>query len=392
MDIFTSISLNYLPKARILATTVKNFHPDWKFHLLISDRESENTTAGKIDFTQEPFDRIVWAHELQIENIYAWIFSHSVVEICTAVKGPFLQQLVREGAKKIIYLDPDIAVFNSLKPLVDLLDNHAILLTPHLLDYSDDHQAISDNEIMGVMRHGIFNLGFFAVNSSRPEGQRFAKWWGDRLLHYCYADYDRGLFTDQKWCDLVPAYFEDYFIVRDPGYNVASWNIDKRRASKSEKGEFQIDDRYTLRFFHFTGYDSGAGDAMTQRYSGGNKTIDEIWDWYGKELQKNEQSTMGYFKNFYNYYDNGVEIPIGARHVYRQRIDLQKAFPNPYISEGDIGRYPGGFYRWYLNENPMISTQVGYISFLKSRMPQNSKLRRFYSALKNFFHRLGFKL
>ena len=163
MHIFTSISLNYLPKARILATSVKRFHPDCTFHLLISDRlSSKNKLIEEIKLTQEPFDRIVWIDDLDINNIYGWIFKHSIVEICTAVKGPFLQQLIREGAEKIIYLDPDTVVFNTLDPLISLLDDHAILLTPHLLEYSDYDQSILDNEIMGVMRHGIFNLGFFS--------------------------------------------------------------------------------------------------------------------------------------------------------------------------------------------------------------------------------------
>ena len=146
MHVFTSISLNYLPKARVLASSVKQFHPDWTFHLLVSDRiTNENRSIiEEINPTKELFDRIVWIDALDIKIIYGSIGNHSIVEICTAVKGPFLQQLVSEGAEKVIYLDPDIAVFNSLGPLVELLDDNAILLTPHLLDYSDDPKAISD--------------------------------------------------------------------------------------------------------------------------------------------------------------------------------------------------------------------------------------------------------
>jgi lipopolysaccharide biosynthesis glycosyltransferase len=348
MQIFTSISLNYLPKARILASAVKRFHPDWTFHLLVSDRITNgNKPTEEINFAQEPFDRIVWVDSLDIDDIYSWIFKHSIVELCTAVKGPFLQQLIREGAEKIIYLDPDTVVFNPIDPLIDLLDDNAILLTPHLLDYPDNPQSILDNEIMSVMRHGVFNLGFFAINPNKPDGARFAEWWGNRLLNYCYADYDHGLFTDQKWCDLVPSYFKDYYVIRDPGYNVASWNIDKRLVSISENGQIQIDGRYPLRFYHFTGYDSGAGNTMTQRYSNGNLIINDIWSWYHYELQNKGQNIFVNKKNYYNYYDNGIEITKDARQVYRQRKDLQEAFPDPYKTKGDTGKYRGGFYSWY---------------------------------------------
>lgn len=351
MQIFTSISLNYLPKARTLAASLKRFHPDSKIHLLVSDRlTTKNKSAEEINLAKEPFDRIVWVDALEINNLYSWIFMHTTVELCTAVKGPFLQQLIKEGAKKIIYIDPDIVVFNKLDPLLDLLDDHAILLTPHLLDYPDNHQSILDNEIAGTLRHGTFNLGFFAINADKNDGQRFAQWWGNRLLDYCYADYDLGLFTDQKWCDLVPSFFEDFYIVRDPGYNSASWNLDKRHMSISEDGQILINNKYPLRFYHFTGYDSGAGNTMTQRYSNGNLIINDIWSWYHRELQKNGQSIYGNKKCYFNYYDNGIEITKDARQVYRQRKDLQEAFPNPYKTKEDCGKYRGGFYTWYTHE------------------------------------------
>jgi lipopolysaccharide biosynthesis glycosyltransferase len=337
MDIFTSISLNYLPKARILANSVKRFHPDWKFHLLISDRFDEKVHQEVvINFSKEPFDQIHWVSDLKINNIFGWIFKHSIVEICTAVKGPFLQQLIREGAEKVIYLDPDIVVFNSLSDLDKLLDNHAILLTPHLLQFSDDHQSILDNEIMSTLRHGVFNLGFFGVNASKYDGRKFAQWWSDRLTDYCYADFDNGLFTDQKWCDLVPCFFEDYYIIRDPGYNIASWNINYRHLTFSTDGQILVNDQYPLRFYHFTGYDSGAGTIMTERYSQDNHVVSEIWEWYGREIKKMGQVRLGKFKYFFNYFDNGVEIPDRARRLYRQRKDLQEAFPNPFITTNPL--------------------------------------------------------
>ena len=331
MDIFTSISLNYLPKACVLAESLKKFHPDWTFHLLISDRlPLEGAEIVHAQLSQAWFDKVIWIDQLDIPNLHSWIFKHSVVELCTAVKGPYLQQLVKDGAQKIIYIDPDIAVFNELSPLESMLEQHAILLTPHLLDYADDPQAIVENEIAGTMRHGIYNLGFFAVNPTREDGQRFADWWGDRILNYCYADYERGLFTDQKWCDMVPAFFEDHHIVRDPGYNVASWNINKRQLSISESGQIMVNGRYPLRFYHFTGYDSGAGNFMTHRYCAQVELVEEIWNWYGRTLSRMAQDELGSRPCQYNFYRDGSPISKEDRLVYRQRVDLQTAYPDPF--------------------------------------------------------------
>ena len=54
MLIYTSVTRSYIPKARVLATSVKKFHPDWFFVLLLSD-----TIPRGFDLTDEPFDEIL---------------------------------------------------------------------------------------------------------------------------------------------------------------------------------------------------------------------------------------------------------------------------------------------------------------------------------------------
>ena len=143
------------------------------------------------------FDRVVFARDLGIPDFGSWIFRHDVVEACTAVKGPFLHQACGSGADAVIYLDPDTALFGSLEPIEHWLEEYEILLTPHLIDPNDEPTAIMDNDL-SASRTGIFNLGFVAIRT-RGEGARFAKWWNDRLLAYCYDDMESGLFVDQRF-------------------------------------------------------------------------------------------------------------------------------------------------------------------------------------------------
>ncbi len=336
MDVFTSISLNYLPKARVLASTLKCHHPEWNFHLCISDRNSFNI---KLETEGEPFDTILWIEELDIENIYKWIFKHTVVEICTAVKGPVALSLLQRGAEKVMYIDPDIAVFNRLDEIDRLLDQHPVILTPHQLEFEDVKSAVLDNEVCSL-KHGVFNLGFFAINNS-TEGNSFANWFNRRLLEFCYDDIPNGLFTDQRWCDLAPAFFQNLCILRDPGCNVASWNLSRRNLSFSRDGALLVNGS-PLKFYHFTGYDSGAGTVMTQKYSGGNHIPREIWAWYGRQIERNGQGEVGKVKWHFNFFENGEKIPQSARLLYRHREDLQEAFPNPFT----VGKN-GGYYGWF---------------------------------------------
>src|SRR4051812_24415374 len=101
---YTSASFSYLDRARVLAETLKRFHPDWTLWLCLSDREAP---GFHFDIEKEQFDRLVRIEELGIPTLPSWIFKHNVVELCTAVKGGMLCKMFEAGAQKVVYLDPD---------------------------------------------------------------------------------------------------------------------------------------------------------------------------------------------------------------------------------------------------------------------------------------------
>ena len=74
------------------------------------------------------------------------------------VKGVMLELLLARGAARVVYLDPDIAVFESLAEVEALLDRHDVVLTPHQVEPDKDSQAIFDNEL-GSLKWGVYNLG-----------------------------------------------------------------------------------------------------------------------------------------------------------------------------------------------------------------------------------------
>lgn len=81
---YTSISFSYLSRARVLAETVRKYHPDWTLWICISDREPDGFT---FELEDEQFDHVLWADEFGIPELRSWMFKHNVVEMCTAVKG-----------------------------------------------------------------------------------------------------------------------------------------------------------------------------------------------------------------------------------------------------------------------------------------------------------------
>lgn len=336
MDYYTSITSNYLPKARVLAASVKRHDPQARVHLLLSD-----VPPPGFDLAAEPFDTMLRLEDLPIENHRAWAFGHALVEMCTAVKGIGALEIVRRHRpEKLFYFDPDIVVFGGLEALGAELDRHAVLLTPHLTDPERSRAGILDNEI-SALKHGIYNLGFIGVRCE-GEGLRCLQWWSERLLAFCRDDIPNGLFTDQRWADLIPAMFDDVHVLREPQYNVATWNLSNRTAAGTAPDALTINGQ-PLGFYHFSGFDSGAQAAMLKAYGGDSPVLLELRQWYITQCEAQGQDTLGRLPCVYARFDNGEPITKMQRILYRERADLREAFPDPFAT-GDPTR---SYHHWF---------------------------------------------
>jgi hypothetical protein len=320
---FSSFTFAYLNRARVLFSSLRKYQPDWELVALITDVPPEGFPFLA---ATEPFDGVRYADSLGIARFPSWIFKHDVIEACTAVKGPFVKAACSGGGvDAVVYLDPDTCAFADLKPIEKLLERWDVILTPHTVTPASDPRAILDNEICSL-KTGIYNLGFCAIRTT-GDGRRFAEWWADRLLRFGYDDIPNGLFVDQRWCDHVPALFEKVKILRDPGYNVASWNLVDREVAIGPNGATV--NGSPLRFWHFTKLGRIA-DTMTKRYAGDNFPVYEIWNWYKRQIERTTDSRIpnGYWA--YSVYDNGVPIERAHRLRYRSDPSMTERYSDPF--------------------------------------------------------------
>jgi hypothetical protein len=334
IHVFTSAACNYIPKVRALAASIRRHHPDWRIHLALADRVPDG-----VDLAREPFDEIHPLPTLGIPRHEGWAFCHGIVELCTAIK-PFLLDdlLARDGCGGVVYLDPDTVVFSPLDEVCQALAQANIALTPHLSTPEASLEGVMDNEIASL-KHGIYNLGFIAV-APTDTGRRFAAWWADRCYHFCRDDIPHGLFTDQRWIDLVPAFFEGVCILRTPRLNVASWNVATRRITGTVPDDVRVDGE-PLGFYHFTGFDSGAHRTMAWKHAAGQPTVHTLVDWYAALVAEADDDPLAAAPWAYGSFADGTPVSPAARLVYRERVDLQRAFPDPFATAG------GGYRGWW---------------------------------------------
>lgn len=324
---FTSAALNYLPKVRKLCASIRHFHPEWEIALALADERS-----AEVDFSIEPIDHVLAVADLPIPDRTRWTYFHTVVELATAIK-PFalIELLEREDVDRVLYFDPDMVLFSRLDDLVASLDDASIVLTPHLTTPESTLDGVRDNEI-SALKHGIYNLGFIGVRPT-PEGMRFSRWWADRVYEFCVADIPNGLFTDQRWIDLAPAFFDGVGILKSPRFNVATWNLSTRRLSGGGDSGYLVDGE-PLGFYHFTGFDSGAHRVMAGKYAVASPAVWSLIEWYAHETRFDDADPVAKLPWAYGAYGDGEAVPQAHRRIYRARPDLREAYPDPFASAG----------------------------------------------------------
>lgn len=256
---FTICSNNYFAFARVLGKSWLQHHPDTRFVTVLVDEIRDD-----IDYA---FDEraVIWPLEqLGLANLDELVQRYNIVELNTAIKADaYMQVFEHYKADKVLYIDPDIAIYSPLEEVIDLLDTSNIIVTPHYTTPIDDDKSTTDIKMIGS---GLFNLGFLAL-SDLEKVRPFLCWWRDRIYKYGYYDLARNMFYDQVWVNYIIVFFDNYHILKHPGYNMANWNFHERRLSRSSDGNYIVNGQYPLRFFHFSGYQPARPDAFSRYHT-----------------------------------------------------------------------------------------------------------------------------
>ncbi|PFH10694.1 hypothetical protein BCF11_3121 [Collimonas sp. PA-H2] len=326
---FTVCNLAYLPKALVLAESLLK-HEQKKLKIYLTEKRCDVALPDSLA-------EFIWIEDAEVPNLYDLAFKYDITEFSTSVK-PFLALKLLEKFDNVIFLDPDTCVYQSLDPILADLEAHPIVLTPH---YTKPHDNAWPGSDVGMMRFGSFNLGFFAINKS-SEGIDFLKWWSDRCFRFCYFETQFGLSTDQKWVSIAPCFFEHLYVSFNLGYNVAFWNMQERDVSKDGNGNYVVNEKYPLIFFHFSSFDEKKPDLLSKRpfpQRGENKgALLELSLAYKAALLKHTTAASKQ-KYGFDYMSNGDYISPTLRRAYAcVSAELEQGC-DPFSSDGPVGKF-----------------------------------------------------
>jgi hypothetical protein len=323
MAIYTSFAINYLAKARALVQSVKARNSEIDIVAIVCDRFPPN-----FDLSEEQFDQIWMVEDYPALPVETWIFRHNIMELSTAVKGWGLNRLLDAGYDYVMYLDPDCWVLRDPAKIVDLLPpDFSVGVVPHTTREADSDEEIRIVETSSL-RHGIYNLGFLLVRNDQ-NGRRLAKWWAARLDKYCVDDFDKGLFTDQRWFDLAMGFFAFIKIIRHWGIDVASWNVGQRTLARD--GDGYLVDGDELVFYHFSGVgQSGVHRWVREKFAPADPLVAELEFRYERLIAHYGQADLEKVVPYFDRYSDGARVPAEHRALYRNHPDLVQRYGNPY--------------------------------------------------------------
>ena len=82
---------------------------------------------------------------------------------------------------------------------------------------------------------------------------------------------------------------------------------------------------------------------MLKLYGQDSPVLFELRRWYLAECDRQGQQALGRLPSVYAQFDNGQPITKVQRVLYRERMDLQQAFPDPYDTQ-DVNR---SYWHWF---------------------------------------------
>jgi hypothetical protein len=190
------VTKSHLSIVRVRAESFRRHHPGARVFVLLVDRND-----GHVVPEREPFE-LIELERLRIPGLLRLCFQYTAFELNCAAKPFLLAYLLhREHIPRVVYLDSDILVYRELHEAIQLLEEHSVLLTPHLVrDVRDDGKKPGYRDFRAS---GVYNAGFVGVRND-PVAKRFLDWWSSQVYDRCIADPEIGLFVDQRWLDLVP--------------------------------------------------------------------------------------------------------------------------------------------------------------------------------------------
>ncbi|MDI9864530.1 hypothetical protein QM480_09370 [Flectobacillus sp. DC10W] len=233
--VYTVCSISQIPFALVLGEDLQKHEPDTKFVIGIADRLPSNLPA-----TAFP---IIGADELGLLFLSEMAERYTVDELTRSLKpyfASFLEKMYQ--ADKIIFLESQTQLFQSLAKTWQILDEHDIVLSPNITQQRNPKHPINEPSFLNA---GLYNAGFWGFKPS-TQAHNFLTYWKERTKEKGYFDFCHGFGAEQLWLNFIPIFQEKVYIQSEIGTHYHPYNWIENPLSINENGNYVVAQSFPL--------------------------------------------------------------------------------------------------------------------------------------------------
>ena len=369
---FTICTRSYIGMANALRNSFLLYNEEFDFYVIFADYVESEVYPEYVLSAKNVMN-------LPEKKFLEMAFKYNVTEFCTSVKPFGHLFFFNKGYDSAFYFDPDILFFSRFNEIYQV--NSSVYLTPHIVKPLPKIKNSWEQE--QFLKYGTFNCGFVGFRNNET-GKKIAYWWAEQLKEKAFSDSDSGLYTDQKWMDLVPSFVDlnEICIIRNLGCDFAPWNYSERK-NVIKNGVLYAQNRENeseetpICFVHFSAYNYKKlleENIIETKYDMKYYEDEDNLVYAYKEALNKENTLLSFNIPYaYGFFENGEIITGLHRRLFREALK-DNSFSNPFA----IGQ--NSFYSVLRKSKLLSDVDFGRITE-KSILHVSSKekwLRRFF--------------
>jgi glycosyltransferase involved in cell wall biosynthesis len=253
MQVITVATMSTLPRARVLARSLKRHQPDWPLTVMLIGR---GDLVAAVAAREQSIDVRSVSEELELD-VETLLARHDEEDLTILLLGHLLLRHVERSPEPVVHLPVTAWVLGDLQPLESQLRSHAAVLVPRVTDDVPDDGL--EPSLEQLDRAGRIDPAILAVDGS-ASCRELLEWWNEHVEQTLGS---LDAFTvgarpeDRPWLarflELAPARFATG-VLEDPGSNLSLWNLHLHTLHAGPDG-VTVDDGEPLRFLNLAGFD-----------------------------------------------------------------------------------------------------------------------------------------
>lgn len=224
----TIFDSGFLPQGMALARSLIEHAGEHTLWVVTVDEEAERALTR----LALPNVRVLPLAQVETERLISVKSGRTRAEYCWTLT-PFAPRFVFErapGVERVTYLDADLWLRRSPKPIFDELERSKkkVLITEHA--YAPQYESSRETS-------GTYCVQFLTFTRA---GEHVRQWWEDRCIEWCFARYEDGKFGDQKYLEDWPQRFPEHVhVMQHREWALAPWNTTRFPANDAIFYHFQ---------------------------------------------------------------------------------------------------------------------------------------------------------